>query len=119
MSDNLINLMFSDPAAVELQGIVLDILSKKGAESADREIDLISAELEKLRENPFLGFEVPRQRPAGKGGRVVARRGLRIFLIGGKYVAYYKTTQTDVMIYHIFERGTRYPTIVERDLGED
>ena len=111
-------IVFSAPAGVELQNAFLDIRSRQGEKAAKDKIDRVLAELEKLRENPFLGIEVPRNRPAVKNGRITARRGLRLYQADG-FLAYYKVSQSDVNIYHIFERGTQYPNISERDLGEE
>lgn len=116
--DNTYGIVFSKPASIEMQSVFLDITAQRGRDAAKEELANILAEIEKLRDNPFLGYEVPRNRPPGHRGRVVARRGLRLLQIG-KYLAYYKVSQSDVNIFHFFEYGTRYPSIVRRDLGED
>ena len=110
-------LMFSRPASVELQSVFLELQSQKDTQAAAGEVEKLIAALEKLCADPYLGYQVPRGQPAVNHGRVVAHRGLRLYE-AEDFLAYYKASSTEVHIYDVFRRGTRYQSIVERDLSE-
>ena len=96
-----------DPAQAELEDIAALYLSLAGADSARRIADSIYGALEQLAQFPLSG---PSMRDAE-----LRSLGYR-FLGVQKYIIIYRLIGNTVVVYHIFDGRSDYPTLFRSEL---
>ena len=96
-----------DPAQAELEDIASLYLSLVGASSARKITDKIYNALEQLAQFPQSG--PPMRDPE------LRSLGYR-FLVVEKYILFYRLIDNSVIIYHIFDGRSDYPTLFRSEL---
>ena len=107
MAEELFEIEILAPAQNELEDIGRLYLTLVGAESAKKITDKIYDALEQLTRFPLSG---PPMRDAE-----LRSLGYR-FIVAGKYIAIYRLISVTVVVYHIFDGRSDYPTLFKSKL---
>ena len=96
-----------DPAQAELEDIARLYLSLVGASSARRITDSIYYALEQLAQFPLSGAPMRDSELRNLGYR---------FLVVDKYIIIYRLIGSTVVVYHIFDGRSDYPTLFRSEM---
>ena len=107
MADQLISLQILDPAQGDLENIAQLYLSLAGQESSRKITNRIFNALEQLTRFPLSGSPM----------RDAELRNLEYrFLVVDKYILIYRYIGNSVIVYHIFDGRSDYPTLFRSEL---
>ena len=107
MADSQYDVQILDPAQAELEEIASLYCSLVGPASARKITDSIYDALEQLSQFPLSG---PPMRDTE-----LRRRGYH-FVVVDKYIVIYRLIQTTVVVYHIFDGRSDYPTLFRAEV---
>lgn len=107
MAETLYPVQILDPAQAELEEIGSLYYSLSGADSARRITNSIYDALEQLSRFPLSGPPVRDAELRALGYR---------FVVADKYVAIYRFVDNCVVVYHIFDGRSDYPTLFRSEL---
>ena len=107
MADARYAVRILEPAQSELEEIASLYCSLAGTESARRITDGIYDALEQLSQFPFSGPCIRDPELRGLGYR---------FVVVEKYIVIYRLIEKTVVIYHIFDGRSDYPTLFRTEL---
>ena len=107
MAEARYSVLILDPAQAELEDIASLYLSLVGASSARKITDKIYDALEQLAQFPLSGPPMRDLELRSLGYR---------FLVVEKYILIYRLIDSSVIVYHIFDGRSDYPTLFRSEL---
>lgn len=109
MSSNPVCIEILESAQEDLENIALLHLTLVGPKSARRITDKMLNSLERLEKHPFSGPLI--------NDPDLSEDGFR-FVVAGTYISIYKVSEDKVIVYHIFDGRTNYPSLFKRNVTE-
>jgi len=107
MAEQRYDIEILDPAQSELEDIGLLYLSLSGAKTAKKITDGIYDAIEQLQQFPLSGPPVRDAELRALGYR---------FTVSDKYIVIYRVIGRSVVVYHVFDGRSDYPTLFKTEL---